>query len=422
MTSTGARAKSAPVVDSAGEAEAQGPLGESWRAWIALGVGVLAVSAHSMLHYGISPMMKTITEDLSWTRSEYAQAVNFRLLMMMAVIPFAGALADRLGPRLVLSLGAVAVGFGVVALSRMESLPFFFAANFLIGPGQAFIGSVAGSALVLRLFRRRQGLAIGILNGGDNLITGLVHTLSAVLLLELGWRGALASLAGGYFVLGVLIVMILDKGEGRAVASAEDSSAVVGIPFRDARLWLLILTYIGIYAFVTSIGFHFPAFRQDMGSRADEAARLYSFSTVIGGVGSIFIGWLAERISARRTLVLVVLALAATSVVLWSGVGASGYYVWAVFYGVANAGGVALLALTLAEVFGNQAIGRLMGFAMVFCMGATVAGNWFMAAVFDSVGGYLGAWQVYTGILLVAAVPAILLARRPVAIATLPAD
>ena len=400
------------------EEQGSGPLGESWRAWIALGVGVLAVSAHSMLHYGISPMMKTITEDLGWTRSEYAQAVNFRLLLMMGVIPFAGALADRLGPRLVLSLGAVAVGGGVIALSRMESLPFFFAANVLIGPGQAFIGSVAGSALVLRLFRRRQGVAIGILNGGDNLITGLVHTLSAVLLLEFGWRGALTSLAGGYFVLGLLIVLILDKGEGRAEEPSQGVPEAVGIPWGDSRLWLLILTYIGIYAFVTSIGFHFPAFRQDMGSRADEAARLYSFSTVVGGFGSILIGWIAERISARRTLLAVVLALAATSVVLWSGVGEAGFYAWAVFYGIANAGGVALLALTLAEVFGNQAIGRLMGFAMVFCMGATVAGNWFMAAVFDSAGGYVGAWQAYTGILVLAAVPAFLLSRRPVAIAS----
>ena len=186
-----------------------GPLGESWRAWIALAVGVLAVSGHSMLHYGISPLMKTITEDLSWSRSSYAQAVNFRLLLMMAIIPFAGALADRWGPRAVLTAGAGLVGLGVVSLSRMETLPFFFASNVLIGPGQAFIGSVAGSALVLRLFRKRQGLAIGILNGGDNLITGLMHSLSAFLLLEYGWRGALSSLSIGYFVLAVLIWSVL---------------------------------------------------------------------------------------------------------------------------------------------------------------------------------------------------------------------
>ncbi len=115
--------------------------------------------------------MKTITEDLAWSRSSYAQAVNFRLLLMMCIIPFAGALADR---GWFLRQGRGWWVWCVFSLSRMATLPFFFASNVLIGPGQAFIGSVAGSALVLRLFRRRQGLAIGILNGGDNLITGRV--------------------------------------------------------------------------------------------------------------------------------------------------------------------------------------------------------------------------------------------------------
>lgn len=400
-----------------------GPLGESWRAWIALAVGVLAVSAHSLLHYGISPLMKTITEDLSWSRSSYAQAVNFRLLLMMAIIPFAGALADRWGPRSVLTAGAALVGLGVVSLSRMETLPFFFASNVLIGPGQAFIGSVAGSALVLRLFRKRKGLAIGILNGGDNLITGLVHSLSAFLLLEYGWRGALSSLSIGYFVLAVLIWSVLTRDEGRSTTATDTTAesiraaendtppAVTEIPWRDHRLWLLILTYIGIYSFVTSIGFHFPAFRQDMGSRPDEAAWLYSFSTIVGGFGSILIGWISERFTARKTLMGVIIALMLSSVILWMPVGDGGLYGWAFFYGIANAGGVALLALTLSEMFGDAAIGKIMGFAMVFCMGATIVGNWFTAAIFDNFGGYIAAWQAYTVVLACAAVPAFFLSR-----------
>jgi MFS family permease len=399
------------------EGPGTGPLGESWRAWIALAVGVLAVSAHSMLHYGISPLMKTITEELSWSRSSYAQAVNFRLLLMMAIVPFAGALADRWGPRAVLTTGAFLVGLGVVSLARMDTLPVFFASSVLIGPGQAFIGSVAGSVLVLRLFRKRQGLAIGILNGGDNLITGMVHSLSALLLLQYGWRGALGSLSVGYFILGVLIWTVLASDEGRSEAGEESPTgeaerpAVTRIPWGDKRLWLVILTYIGIYSFVTSIGFHFPAFRQDMGSRADEAAWLYSFSTIIGGFGSILIGWISERLTARTTLLGVVLALMLSSIILWLPVGEGALYGWAFFYGIANAGGVALLALTLSELFGDAAIGKIMGFAMVFCMGATVVGNWFTAAVFDNFGGYIAAWQAYTVVLACAAIPAFLLRR-----------
>jgi len=195
-------------------AAASGPLGESWRAWLGLGIGVLAVSAHSALSFGMSPLLKPITDDLGWTRSQYAGAMNFRLVLLMAVAPFAGQLVDRYGARLVLAAGAIAMGVGTLALSGVETLWQLYAASLLVGPGQACIGSVAGSALVLRLFRRRRGLAIGVLNGGDNLITSGVHVASAALLVEVGWRGALSTLGAAYLVLAVLIAGVLRPGDG----------------------------------------------------------------------------------------------------------------------------------------------------------------------------------------------------------------
>ena len=152
------------------ESSGRGPLGESWNAWIALAIGVLAVSAHSAFAYGMAPLMKSILQDLGWSRSEYASAVNLRLLVLIAVVPFAGQLADRVGARLVLTVGAILLGTGIFAISWIQTIQHFYALAFWTGPAQACIGSVAASALVLQRFRVRRGLAIGILNGGDNLI------------------------------------------------------------------------------------------------------------------------------------------------------------------------------------------------------------------------------------------------------------
>ena len=106
------------------------------------------------------------------------------------------------------------------------------------------------------------------------------------------------------------------------------------------------------------------------------------------------------------------LGLVASSLVLWASDGSlATYYAWAVGYGVVNAGAVALLALILNEVFGAQQIGRLMGLAMTFCMGGTVAGNFFAAAMFDHFHSYVAVWQSYTVLLLVALIPTELLRR-----------
>ncbi|MEI8358957.1 MAG: MFS transporter [Deltaproteobacteria bacterium] len=406
-------------MESRGESGATGPLGESWRAWIALGVGVLAVSAHSALSYGMSPLLKPITDELHWSRSQYATAMNFRMVLLMAVAPLAGRLVDRFGARSVLTCGALLMGIGTLGLSRMDSLFPLYGWSLLIGPGQACIGSVAGSALVLRLFRRWRGLAIGLLNGGDNFITSGIHMASAALLGTRGWRGSLGALGLAYLALGGLIFAVLRAGEGGAGSAASQATSApakpeAGLPIADPALWLLLAAYVPIYAFITSVGIHFPAFQRDLGRSAEQASYIYGLVTMVGAFGSVAWGWLCERWAPRIALFAVVAGLAATSVVLWLPVGDGGYLAWAVVFGVVNAGAVALLALILNEFFGAAGIGRLMGLAMVFCMGGTILGNFLSAGVYDRFGSYLPVWRLYTGLMILTLIPArALLRRRP---------
>ena len=396
------------------EPASRGPLGESWRAWTALAVGVLAVSAQSALAYGMSPLLKSITEELSWSRSEYAAAMNFRLLLIVAMVPVVGRLVDRLGARVVLFSGAFAIGLGTLLMAQMSSLWGFWISGLLTGPGQAAVGTVASSALVLRLFRRRQGLAIGILNGGDNLITSGVHIGSAYLLVHAGWRGAFGGLAVGYLALAVLVLVALRSGEGgeESEPKERESSGASPIPWGEARFWLLIVVYVILYGYVTTIGLHFPAFQQDLGRTADVAAWIYGFSTMVGAGGSILAGWTSERIGSVATLRWVVLGLLASSIALWSSIGVGAYYVWAAGYGIVNAGAVALLALVVRDVFRGASFGRLMGVVYAFCMAATVAANTFASAIFDASRSYILVWQVYSVLLLLALVPLQMLVRR----------
>lgn len=400
-----------------------GPLGESWHAWIALLVGVLAVSAHSALSFGMSPLMKPLTEDLGWTRSQYAAAMNLRMLLLMGFVPFAGQLVDRFGARPVLAGGALCMGIGTFGIARVQTIGELWAWSLLIGPAQACVGSVAGSALVLRLFRRRQGLAIGILNGGDNFITGGVHVASAAMLVSAGWRGALDGLGLGYAALALLVLLVLrrhesDAGsaqapEGDAGARPRGAGAAGKLPWRDPSLWLLLGSYVIVYAYITTIGIHFPAFQRDLGRPADVASYIYGLTSLVGAFGSVACGWFAERTSARLALSLAVAGLLASSVVLWLPAGVAVTTVWAAAYGVVNAGAVALLALLLAELYGASRIGGLMGLAMGFCMAGTIAGNAFAAAIYDRFGSYELVWKTHTVLLLVALVPAELLRRRP---------
>lgn len=389
----------------------RGPLGESWQAWVALGIGVLSISAHTASSMTFSVLMKPILADLDLDRTAFAGAMTLRMLVMIGVLAYAGLLTDRIGARLVLTAGALIIGLGNIALAGIESLPTLYGAMAWLGPGQAAIGSVAASALVLRRFERRRSLAVGILNGGDNLLNSGIYPAAAALLAWWGWRSTVACLGAAYFLLAALIMAALRRDDDRTAAARRGSIRLRDIPWRDPRLGLLCLTYAGVYAYITSVQLHLHAFLTDLGHSPAAAATVLSTLTLVGAVGAPLFGWLAERTSARGTLVFVVVGLAASTVTLWTAQSLATFTAWAVAYGLVNSGAVALLTLVLAELFGAAQIGRLMGVAMVACMIATMLGNVFSAQVFDRLGDYRPAWQTYTALEALALAPAFWLWR-----------
>jgi MFS family permease len=215
--------------------------------------------------------------------------------------------------------------------------------------------------------------------------------------------------------LALLILLTLRSGEGGSETSVSRRAFGRGtwrdLPWRSSQLWLLIVAYTGIYAFITSVQLHFHAFQTDSGLSAAEAAQLLSMQILIGAAGSPLFGWLAGRIGARRALLLLTLGLTIGSVMLWTFHGAAAFTAWALFYGTVNSGVVAVLALVLTELFGDAHIGRLMGLAMMFCMAATMLGNLYTASMFDHFKTYVPVWQSYTMLMVAMLVPAVFLAR-----------
>jgi MFS family permease len=336
---------------------------------------------------------------------------------MTAMLPVAGQLADRLGARVVLVGGATLVGCCVLLVSRVDSLGEFVAVSALMGPGQACIGAVAASALVLRLFHRHRGLAVGLLNGGDNVLTAMVPPATTALLADLGWRPALAVFGTAYLGLAALTLATLRREDGRAAATAERASAGA-LPWRDARLWVLCGIYAATYAWITSLQLHFHDFQTDRGLAPALASRLLSLYLLVGAVGAPMFGWVAERTSARTALVAVTGGLTLSAATVWRVESTPALVAWAVCHGLVNSGVVALLALVLHECFGAARIGRLLGVTMVACMTATMIGNQASALIFDRTGSYVPAWQAYAWLMVVATGLAVWLRRgaitRPV--------
>jgi hypothetical protein len=120
----------------------------SWQAWAGLGVGVLAVTAHSALSIGTSVSGEPILAEFGWDRSAWAADAH-AMMRSSRGRPAAGPSTQA-----ACCCGGLswAPGSGDVGIESWNQLVLGASAR----PGRC-IGSVAASALVLRLFKRRRG-------------------------------------------------------------------------------------------------------------------------------------------------------------------------------------------------------------------------------------------------------------------------
>src|SRR2546430_6534390 len=76
-------------------------------------IGVLGFGPRSGMGFFLTPM----SSAHGWSRDVFALALAIQMLLWGAAQPFAGALADRFGAALVLSVGAVLYALGLAAMA-----------------------------------------------------------------------------------------------------------------------------------------------------------------------------------------------------------------------------------------------------------------------------------------------------------------
>ena len=111
--------------------------------------------------------IKPIEAELGWTRAALSGVAALSLLLLGAIGPLAGRLADRWGPRRVAVVALLLLGGGAIGASAVHALwQAYLTTGVLIGVGSGGLGLATGSVIATRWFEARRGLAIGIAAGG----------------------------------------------------------------------------------------------------------------------------------------------------------------------------------------------------------------------------------------------------------------
>ena len=294
-----------------------------------------------------------------------------------------GAIADRVGPRPVVLLGALAMAAGLAATSLA---PRFWLGCVTYGLG-AVVGTACGYvpmvAAVGGWFERRRALAIGIAVSGIGAGTLVVPPLAALLIERVGWRQAYLAMAAVSLI--VLVVC------GLAAAAPPVQAPVAGGLGRVVRTRSFALIYATglLSGFALFLAFvHIVPYALRMGAPALGAAALVSVIGLGSVAGRLVLGGAADRLGPMVTF-RISMAILLVSYVLW--LVAPGYPLLAAFalvLGVGYGGWVALSPSVMAALFGPAGLGGSVGALYTSAGIGALLGPPFAGFVVDVTGGY----------------------------------
>ncbi len=162
--------------------------------WIVFCAAAIVFLSAVTFFYGFGLLVGPLTAEFGWSRAAVSIGFSLRTEVGGVAAPLVGFLVDRIGVRRLTTVGIVVVACGFVLLSRVHSLPAFYAAILLIAIGMSATGGANAATVIAQWFRRYRGKALGLMTFGGGL-GGLSAVVFAWLISEMGWRDALVAVA-----------------------------------------------------------------------------------------------------------------------------------------------------------------------------------------------------------------------------------
>jgi len=263
---------------------------------------ILAHTGHHLVASLLTPLLPFIRDDFGMTYTQTGWIVSaFSLTYGISNLP-GGWLADRIGPRTVVTIGVAGVALAgiLAALSvNMIMLALFLTLMGISGGGYHPSAAPLISASVQP---ERRGWALGLHQVGGSTSFFIAPLLAAGIAGVLGWRGAFITVAIPTLIFGLVFYIILgrleqDNGTGMTDQPIgrhdDDGEKGLSLP----HLIAIIVMGIASMTLIMSTTYFVPLYAVDNYGISDKIAAASITVYFLGGVwGGPLGGYLADRL------------------------------------------------------------------------------------------------------------------------------
>jgi MFS family permease len=374
-------------------------------------VGCVIIMASFAVRASFGVFQIPIAEEFGWLRAEFSLAIAIQNLAWGIGQPIFGALAEKIGDRKAIVLGAIIYAAGLVLSSGATTPLEMQAYEWLVGFGIAGTGFGVVLAVVGRASsdaNRSMSLAVVTAAGSAGQIIGA--PTAEFLLSVMSWQSVFLVFAGAVLAL-ILTLPLMRAPQAASKAELEASmGSVLKQAFKDPSFTLIFLGFFSCgyqLAFITA---HFPAFVTEMCGPILPGGALHSIgittTSALGAVsialigaanvgGTLFAGWLGNRYSKKyllagiytaRTVVaamFILLPITPMSVIIFSVVMGS---LWLAT--------VPLTSGLIAHLYGLRYMGTLYGIVFFSHQLGGFLGVWLGGRMYDVYGDYTFVWWI----------------------------
>jgi len=373
--------------------------------WLMLGASLILFLSLGIRHsFGL--FLSPMSTEFGWNREVFAFAMALQNLAWGVAQPFAGALADRYGPRRTIALGGVFYTIGLILMGYAHSaLSLSLSTGLLIGIG---LSGTSFSVLLGVVGRaappEKRSMAMGIAAAAGSfgqfiMLPGSIHLIE-----WLGWSAALIVLGLISALVLPLATMIKDATPAPQTEINQSLGAALNEAWHHSGFRLLAFGFFVCGFQVVFIGVHLPAYLVDHQLPVMAGATVLALVGLFNVAGTYIGGWLGERYSKPRLLSALYLARAVVIVLfisfpisIWSA------YAFGMSMGLLWLSTVPLTNGTIATIFGVRNLSMLGGVVFLFHQIGSFLGGWLGGYLFDKTGSYDSVWYLSIVLSLVAA-------------------
>jgi MFS family permease len=346
--------------------------------WIIVAAGGLLGCVAIGGLFSLPVLLRPIAQDTGWSTTGISSAMTFAFVALALGSIAWGNLSDRLGPRIVVLVGAVLLTTGLALASLAPSLAAFqLLFGVLVGFSVAAIFAPM-MACVTGWFDTRRSLAVSLVSAGMGMAPMTMSPLVAWLVQSHDWRTTLQIIAALVAAIMVPVALLVRRppalAHAAAAASASGAAAAAAAPgaaqepalsvgqaLRSAPFLILVSTSFLSCATHSGPIFHTVSYAVTCGIPLMAAVSIYSLEGLAGMGGRLVFGLLGDRFGAARVLVLALLAQAivALGYVFTRQLGS--FYTVAALFGFTYAGVMPLFAVIARENFPLRMMGTVIG-------------------------------------------------------------